>query len=93
MVEIVLAEVVFRQVGDVRQLHVRDVRGPEYSNIHDDFRTPATASEDVNCSEELFGTVDSLGGFQLNSRAMGLEVVQTAWGQSGGDVEEFYSLR
>ena len=34
MVQIVLAEVVFRQVGDVRQLHVGDVFWSQHANIH-----------------------------------------------------------
>lgn len=34
MVQIILAKVVLRQIRDVGQLHVRDIRRPEYANVH-----------------------------------------------------------
>lgn len=34
MVQVVLAEVVFGQVGDVGELDVRDVRGAEEADVH-----------------------------------------------------------
>ena len=34
MVHVVLAEIVFWQICDVRLLDMRNVRGPEYTDIH-----------------------------------------------------------
>lgn len=34
MVQVVLAKVVFGQIRDIGELHVRDIRRPEHANVH-----------------------------------------------------------
>lgn len=57
MVEVVLAEVVFGQIGDVGRLDMRDVGRPENADIH-----LGRVSSGAGCLRGLYWVRTSLGG-------------------------------